>query len=317
MWMRIGTLSERTGVSADVLRAWERRYGLLSPRRTEGNFRLYGDADLARVRLMTELLATGLTAGEAARQVLQSDGPPGEETSPGTGDIPLEAVKRELHRALRTFDEGAIGNAIDRVLATVDLDTGIRDVFLPALAGIGADWEAGALPVAQEHFSVGILRARLLGLARGWDMGVGPRALLACPPGEEHDTSLVMFGLALRRRGWRVTFLGANTPVEDLLATQRQIDAQFTVLFAVNWDHHRDLVPLLAAIPNHAIALAGAAASRIADEARCRWLEGDPVVAAEEVTREVAAVPATRTMHGMAKLGAAGTTHTTRRGGLQ
>jgi hypothetical protein len=130
-----------------------------------------------------------------------------------------------------------------------------------------------------------------LGPVRGWDAGLGPRALLACPPGELHDVSLVMFGLALRRRGWRVTFLGADTPLEDLFATKERIEARLTVLFAPNWDGYRALVPELAAKAGRSIALGGATAGPIAEAAGCRWLRGDPVAAAEEVTRELAAGP--------------------------
>lgn len=284
MLVRIGALSEMAGVSVDVLRSWERRYGLLSPQRTAGGFRLYTEDDVARVRRMQELLAAGLAASEAARQVM-AGGPSAPAADASTA---LSAVRNELHAALRSFDETALEAAIDRVLAGFGLDTAIREVFLPALRELGDDWAAETVSVAQEHFAVTVLRGRLLALARGWDGGFGPRALLACPTGELHDVSLVMFGLALRSRGWRVTFLGANTPMADVFATQDRIGARLTVLFSSAWDEHRDLAVRLAEDREHSIALAGATAGRIAEEARCRWLQGDPVAAAEEVTRELA-----------------------------
>lgn len=284
MLVRIGALSEMAGVSVDVLRSWERRYGLLSPQRTAGGFRLYTEDDVARVRRMQELLAAGLAASEAARQVM-AGGPSAPAADASTA---LSAVRNELHTALRSFDETALEAAIDRVLAGFGLDTAIREVFLPALRELGDDWAAKTVSVAQEHFAVTVLRGRLLALARGWDGGFGPRALLACPTGELHDVSLVMFGLALRSRGWRVTFLGANTPMADVFATQDRIGARLTVLFSSAWDEHRDLAVRLAEDREHSIALAGATAGRIAEEARCRWLQGDPVAAAEEVTRELA-----------------------------
>lgn len=284
MLVRIGALSEMAGVSVDVLRSWERRYGLLSPQRTAGGFRLYTEDDVARVRRMQELLAAGLAASEAARQVM-AGGPSAPAADASTA---LSVVRNELHAALRSFDETALEAAIDRVLAGFGLDTAIREVFLPALRELGDDWAAKTVSVAQEHFAVTVLRGRLLALARGWDGGFGPRALLACPTGELHDVSLVMFGLALRSRGWRVTFLGANTPMADVFATQDRIGARLTVLFSSAWDEHRDLAVRLAEDREHSIALAGATAGRIAEEARCRWLQGDPVAAAEEVTRELA-----------------------------
>jgi len=283
MLVRIGALSDMTGVSADVLRSWERRYGLLSPERTAGGFRLYTEADVARVRAMRELLAAGVSASEAARQVLA-----GAPPVVAAGETALTVLRDELHTALRRFDETAIESAIDRVLAGFWLDTAIRELFLPALRELGDDWAAGTVSVAQEHFAVTVLRGRLLALARGWDAGLGPRALLACPPGELHDVSLIMFGLALRRRGWRITFLGANTPAEEIFATGARVGVHLTVLFAVDWDSQRALVPLLTAHPPREIALAGATAGPIAEAAGCRWLTGDPVAAAEEVTLEFA-----------------------------
>jgi DNA-binding transcriptional MerR regulator len=283
MLVRIGAVSEMTGVSVDVLRSWERRYGLLSPERTAGGFRLYTEADVARVRQMGELLAIGVSASEAARQVLAGAAPVAAEA-----ETPLAHVRNELHAALRRLDEAAIETAIDRVLAGFGIDTAIRDVFLPALRDLGDDWAAGTVSVAQEHFAVVVLRGRLLALGRGWDGGLGPRTVLACPPGELHDVSLVMFGLALRSRGWRITFLGANTPVEDVFATRKRLGARLAVLFASNWDDHRALVPLLAA-GAAAIALGGATAGPVARAAGCRWIEGDPVAAAEQVTSELAA----------------------------
>jgi len=300
MLVRIGALSEMTGVSADVLRSWERRYGLLSPERTAGGFRLYTEADVARVRAMRALLAAGISASEAARQVLA-----GAAAASAEAETALAAVRNELHTALRRFDETALETAIDRVLASFGLDTAMSDVFLPALRELGDDWAAGTVSVAQEHFAVTVLRGRLLALARGWDAGLGPRALLACPPGELHDVSLVMFGLALRRRGWRVTFLGANTPTEDLFAAQDRIGPSLTLLFAANWEGHRGLVPLLEANLKRGIMLGGATAGPIAAAAGCRWLQEDPVAAAEEVTGEVAAKTLPSAVHGPAKRQAA------------
>jgi MerR family transcriptional regulator, light-induced transcriptional regulator len=77
---------------------------------------------------------------------------------------------------------------------------------------VGERWQDGRLSVAQEHFATNLIRGRLLGLARGWGAGSGHRAVLACVPGELHDIGLIVFGLCLRERGWRITYLGADTP---------------------------------------------------------------------------------------------------------
>ncbi len=283
--IRIGVLSEQTGVSADVLRSWERRYGLLAPQRTTGGFRLYSDQDVARIRTMTGLIAAGLSASEAASQVLQT-GEGVALSAAGREDTPLYEVCATLHDAFRSFDELALEAAIDLVLSRFDLDTAIRDVFLPALRALGDDWEAGRVSVAQEHFSVNVLRGRLMGLARGWDRGFGPRALLACPPAEYHDVSLILFGLALRRRGWRITFLGSDTPIDELLRVRKSLAPHLIVLFAAVWADHASLVPKLSGSACAPISLAGATAGPIAAATGRRWLSGDPVTEAETLTQE-------------------------------
>jgi methanogenic corrinoid protein MtbC1 len=84
--------------------------------------------------------------------------------------------------------------------------------------------------IAQEHFASNVLRGRLLGLARGWGRGTGPRALLACPEGEHHDLGLIAFGLALRERGWRIDYLGSDTPVASIAEAAEAIAPELLVL---------------------------------------------------------------------------------------
>ena len=286
MMIRIGALSKQTGVSSDVLRSWERRYGLLTPQRTAGGFRLYSDADVVRIRSMTALIAVGIPASEAARQVLEArDGAPNGDGA-GSDGTPLEEVCVALHHAFRSFDELALETAIDLVLSRFDLDTAIRDVFLPALRTLGEDWEAGRVSVAQEHFSVNVLRGRMMGLARGWDHGFGPRALLACPPTEYHDVSLILFGLALRQRGWRVTFLGADTPIGEVVRVRTNLAPQLTVLYAANWADHASLAPELSGSTSSSFSLAGTTAGAMAAATGRRWLSGDPVTEAETLTQD-------------------------------
>ena len=184
--VRIGELARRTGVSPDVLRAWERRYGLLRPVRSPGNYRLYSSADEGRVRSMSTHLAGGVPAGEAARIVLS------EPESAPAGDF--RASAEHLRRALEDFDDAGSQAALDALLAAFGFETVAREVVLPYLRGLGERWRRGETTVAQEHFASVVLRGRLLGLARGWDRGSGPRALLACAPGEMHELGLIMSG---------------------------------------------------------------------------------------------------------------------------
>lgn len=277
--LRIGEVSRRTGVSTELLRAWERRYGLLRPARTEGGFRLYSTDDEQRVRLMQELLARGLSAAEAARTALART----EERPAGP-----EEHGRALRDALDSFDEQGAHLALDRLLASLTAETVLADVVVPYLHELGERWESGEATVAQEHFATHVLRGRLLGLARGWDRGEGPRAILACPPGELHDLALVVFGLSLRGRGWRITFLGPDTPVETLADTADRLEPELVVLSAVDPARFREAVRGLGELAaRHRVALAGAGADdALARRIGAELLAGDPVAAADGVAAQ-------------------------------
>jgi MerR family transcriptional regulator, light-induced transcriptional regulator len=277
--LRIGELSRRTGVATELLRAWERRYGLLTPERTSAGYRLYSADDVRRVRRMRGLLATGLSAAEAARQAASEPRPPAEaeraEVAPG-------AAAAELRRALESLDDANAHAAFDQLLADYSNAAVLTGVVLPLLRELGAGWERGEITVAQEHFASNLLRGRLLGLARGWDRGSGPRAVLACPPGERHDLGLVIFGLALRDLGWRITFLGADTPPETIVETVRRLEPQALVFAVADRARLGGVVETAAGLEGAptTVWVGGAGAD---DVAGARLLEGSPLEAAEQV----------------------------------
>lgn len=244
-YLRIGELARRAGVSPELLRAWERRYGLLRPARSPGGFRLYSDDDERRIRRMTEYLAEGLSAAEAARRALAEPAP-----GPATGGGGLGQTAAALGRALEGYDETAAHELIDAALASYGIETVLDEIIAPTLRTLGERWQAGEVTVAQEHYASNLLRGRLLGLARGWGRGVGPVAVLACPPGEQHDLPLIMVGLSLRASGWRIAFLGSDTPVETLERAVAALEPRAVVVSSTIPEHlaaaRRDLARLAA-----------------------------------------------------------------------
>jgi MerR family transcriptional regulator, light-induced transcriptional regulator len=280
--LRIGELSKRAGVSPELLRAWERRYGLLRPTRSGGGLRLYSPADVERVRLMRQHLAEGVAAAEAAAMALRAG--VGDEAAPAALDPAV--MRDDLAAALDRFDEPRAQEILDRLLAMTTVDTLLSDVVLPYLRELGDRWERGEASIAQEHFASSVLRGRLLGLARGWGLGFGPVAVLACLPGEQHDLGLIAFGLALRARGWRIVYLGSDTPIDTIEETSRQLDPSLIVLNAVTDESVRPLVTQLRALAGrHQLALGGAGARNGALGANgVLALTGDPIAAATRVT---------------------------------
>ena len=280
--LRIGELSRRTGVSAELLRAWERRYGLLQPTRTGGGFRLYSPADERRVSLMRSHLQHGMSAAEAARLSLT------EADGVGTRDDEEPVLQRraqELRRALDDLDEGAAQSVLDSVLAEFSTETVLTDLVLPYLHELGERWASGEASVGQEHFASQLIRGRLLGLARGWDRGAGPRALLACAPGEQHDLGLIALGVALRARGWRITYLGQDTPLETLAESARSLGPLEIVISSVSPDRLSTSGAELRRLADIAhVWLAGPGANEaLAKKTRATFLDVDPVAAADRV----------------------------------
>ncbi len=277
--LRIGELSRRVGVSPEVLRAWERRYGLLSPSRTGGGFRLYGDEDERRVRRMLDHLAQGVSAAEAARLARAEPTAPAQD---GEERSELAAVSDRLRHALDAFDEAGAQAEFDRLLAGFALETALRGVILPYLHELGERWRRGEASIGQEHFASALLRGRLLGLARGWGSGNGPIGLLACLPGEQHDLGLICFGLALRRRGWNITFLGPDTPLSTIADTARLLRPALVVVNAALPERTAGAEPGLAELAGYGpLALAGSGANEtIAQTIGALYLAEDPVTAA-------------------------------------
>ena len=276
--LRIGEFARRVGVSPELLRAWEQRYGLLRPIRSDGGFRLYTAQDAERVAAMKRGLEDGLSAAEAARRALA-------QARPAEGL--LDDAQSRLLSAVRAYDEAALHALLDEALAGFALETVLRELILPALREVGARWERGELEIGQEHFASNLVRERLLGLGRFWGRGGGPLAILACPPGERHDIGLIAFGLMLRSHGWRILFLGADTPLSTLGQAVGTTAPRLVVVASMDRSlletQAGELRRLGRSTP---LVLSGAGASEeLCRKLRIERLDGDLVAAAADVAR--------------------------------
>jgi DNA-binding transcriptional MerR regulator len=280
--LRIGELSKRAGVTPELLRAWERRYGLLRPARSAGGLRLYSPADVERVALMQQHLAEGMAAAEAAALAVRDAV---DEEAARTALRPA-AIRDELATALDAFDEPRAQAILDRLLALATVETLLAEVVVPYLQELGERWKRGDASVAQEHFASGVLRGRLLGLARGWGLGLGPVAVLACLPGEQHDLGLIAFGLALRSHGWRIVYLGPDSPIDTVADVSHQLEPSLVVLNAVSRERVRPVLPKLRSLARrHRLALGGSAAEdETLEKEGILALTGDPTAEAARVT---------------------------------
>ena len=274
--LRIGEFARRVGVSPELLRAWETRYGLMRPVRSPGGLRLYTAADAARVKRMRRGLAEGLSAAEAARAALEDERP---------SDGLLDDAAARLLAAILRYDETSAHSVLDESFSGFGLEPVLRDVVLPTLGQIGDGWERGEIDISIEHFASNLVRGRLLALARFWGRGTGPLALLACAPGETHDLPLLAFALVLRSHSWRILFLGADTPIATLAQAAETTRPALAVVSsfypALLEAEASDLGRLARLVP---LALAGPGATdELCTRLGVRRLGGDLVASAAEV----------------------------------
>ena len=227
----IGELSRRTGISTDVIRAWERRYGLLSPARSQGNYRLYSPADLTRLRLMKHYTDQHIRPARAAELVRNAHSA-ALDCHPG---IPKGDVRKALavmRDSLERFDDAPADALLARLLEVFSRGVVLRDVVLPYLRELGDRWQAGETDVAQEHFASSVLERWMLSMAAGWGRAGQRRAVLGCVPGEHPILGLLAFGLVLRDLGWRVVYLGGDVPLETLARVAGETHPDAVVLSA-------------------------------------------------------------------------------------
>jgi DNA-binding transcriptional MerR regulator len=233
----IHKVSELTGIPAVTLRMWERRYDLLRPERSPGNYRLYSERDVALLRWLKHEVDSGMPARLAAAnlktRMAQRAWP---EVLPGLvgrgSTISAGRLTRSLFEALVAADEGRARNLLRRAHGELDLDTLCLQVLTPCLVEVGEAWHRGEIRIAQEHFASSFLRAHLLGLYQAYPLRRGARrAFVGCGPSEQHEIGALMLAVFLRRSGLRVDYLGANLETSDLLAYVRD---QRPVLIALS-----------------------------------------------------------------------------------
>ncbi len=292
---RIKEFAAIVGVPEATLRAWERRYALLEPERSTGGFRLYSRADERRIRAMQAHMARGLAPAQAAALALAEAAAlalaeAAESIVPPRSPA---ALIDALIAAAEAFDATRFDTLLDAAFALGQL-AAIRDVVLPALVEVGDRWASAEITVGHEHFASHLIERRLLTLAQGWEAGRGPLALLACPAGERHTLGLVCFGLVLADRGWRIAYLGADTPIDQVHDVSAQMGPDAVVLCARDSRHllrSADEIAELAARQRTILAGNGASAD-LASRLGADHAAGDPVDTALQLAERSARAPA-------------------------
>lgn len=210
---RIHVVAEKTGVPAATLRAWERRYGIPFPARTESSYRLYSDHDVELVRLLNQHCAAGMAPAEAARLLRASDGPHEPVPAPTVTGDPFRLMVRRIVDAALRFDPEALEAEISHALALGPASAIFERIVVPVQQEIGERWHAGTLSVGHEHWVTESLGSAMRALHRLVQPPEAERlVVLACFAEEDH--TLPLYGVAFRLASWghRTVVLGSRTP---------------------------------------------------------------------------------------------------------
>ena len=268
--LNIAALAQRTGVAPDTLRKWEQRYGILQPERTPGGQRRYSKRDVARVEWLCARLAEGYRIGEASLLLGKSD--------VAAAHTPAEHVDAILG-ALDRDDVGEIGLRLDQAFALHRVETVLAEIVEPLLQAVGNGWQAGEMTVAQEHLASEAVRSRLghlLGDAGGGVRGV---AVLACAPNERHELGLMTLAIGLRNDGWQVVYVGADTPLRDVLELAHRLSAVLVGISIAMPERVSELERALDETPCpdgvELVVGGGAASAAVAKRVGGRYIDGD------------------------------------------
>ena len=251
--LNISALSRRTGVAPDTLRKWEQRYGVLNPTRTAGGQRRYTEMDVQRVEWLRDRIRDGWRVGEAARVL--------DEAGSAALDEPAE-LRDALIASIRDYEPQLVSATLDQAFAVLPLEQALTEVITPALHWAGEAWHGGELSIAQEHAITAKVRAHLGKLLSDGRGGVHGVAVLACAPGEQHDIGLLMLAVMLRADGWRVEFLGVDTPIDTAIAFADRIGATMLCISAArreSLDLLRTALRSLTPPPTATLVIGGAA----------------------------------------------------------
>ena len=234
----IKTVASQTGLTQFIIRAWEKRYDVVTPLRTETNRRLYSDADILRLTLLRLATEAGHNIGRIAKL-------PSEELLEliGTGGtvaqlprIAKEVVPQETSlrfyiasciAAVKQFEAQALESTLFAASVAFSQPIFLEKLITPLMQEVGAQWKAGTLRIAHEHLTVAVVRTLLGNICQGSDISPSmPNLVVATPRGQLHEIGALIAGTTAASQGWQVTYLGPNLPAEEIVGCAVQNGAK-------------------------------------------------------------------------------------------
>lgn len=248
--------SERSGVSSHLIRMWEKRYGALSPERTETNRRLYSDENVARLSMLHECTQAGHRIGNVAtlptdtlRQLSQesADGKLGRETArpPSSFSTAAQTLPQDIvaaFKAIENMDAEALQRSLDKAAVELGYQGMLTKLIVPLMQNIGRLWCEGELTAAYEHFASSTLRTYLLGQVQSYSSSrSAPAIITVTPAGQLHEFGAVITAAAASSAGWHVIHLGASLPAAEIAGAAIRADVRLVALSLVHPPDDPDL----------------------------------------------------------------------------
>jgi DNA-binding transcriptional MerR regulator/methylmalonyl-CoA mutase cobalamin-binding subunit len=225
--------ASRSGVPVNTIRAWERRYGLVAPARTDSGYRLYDEAAIQRLDAMRRLVADGMPPSVAAVELAQrpmdtlvSIAPADDTLAGEQDDLAVRTVDAFVAGAV-ALDQRAISNALDDMFSRGSFERVAATMLFPALHRVGDAWNSGEISIAGEHLASAAVQRRLGQLfeAAGSVASTGPHIVVGLPSGSRHELGALAFAIAARRAGFSVDYVSADLPAADWLTAARSARA--------------------------------------------------------------------------------------------
>ncbi|MEJ2509618.1 MAG: MerR family transcriptional regulator [Gammaproteobacteria bacterium] len=270
----IQVVARRTGLSADVIRVWERRYGAVNPERAPAGRRLYSDDDIERLALLRQVTQAGRRIGdvaglphaELAALAAEDRAAQAAEVGALPANAEASAHLQEALDAVRNMDSLRLQAALSQAAAAFSQPVLVEQVVVPLLRAIGQSWQDGTIRVCHEHLASAVLRAFLDAQRATANMdGSGPTLLIATPTGQGHELGALLVALTAATDGWNTVYLGANTPAADIAAAAARTRARAVSLtISYPGDDPRladELRTLARQLPNTTTLLAGGRAA--------------------------------------------------------
>ncbi|MGZ8144919.1 MAG: MerR family transcriptional regulator [Methylosarcina sp.] len=240
----ISTVSKRSGVKSDLVRAWERRYKAVAPSRTAGGHRVYTDLDIARLKLLNQATRKGHSISQIARlsldelrKLLQKDEPPASSAT--DTEVPLSGDRKFLaddyiekcYASIVDFDARALESHFENAIVELGSQAFIENLLEPLLTIIGERWRTGELRPVHEHMASSIIRSLTYILRNNAPCpALAQKMVVSTPLGQHHELGALLAAIIAELKDWQVTYLGPNLPAEEIAAAVRYTKAKAVTL---------------------------------------------------------------------------------------